>query len=172
MLRKINIDSRKYECEVSGGSGNYNVTVGSSIFSVSIASNEEGYKIRINDKSIDIFMNKEAVQKIISGQTAGITYGEREFSVYSDKPEQANTGEIKSDANHDAGTVTSIMPGTIVKILVSEGERVSKGTVVLVLEAMKMENEIRSPVDGIIKEIRVAAHQAVMKNAVLFSVGK
>jgi len=53
------------------------------------------------------------------------------------------------------------MPGTIVKVNVAEGDVVKKGTVLLVLEAMKMENEIMAPVDGTIAQINVAKGAAV-----------
>jgi len=49
------------------------------------------------------------------------------------------------------------MPGRVVEIRVKEGDRVRKGDVLLVLEAMKMRNELPSPADGTVREIRVAA---------------
>ncbi len=59
------------------------------------------------------------------------------------------------------------MPGTIVKINITEGTTVKKGDVLFVLEAMKMENEIMSPVDGSIAEINVAKGAAVNTGDVL-----
>jgi biotin carboxyl carrier protein len=53
------------------------------------------------------------------------------------------------------------MPGKVVKALVRAGESVSAGQGVIVIEAMKMENELRSPVDGTVKEIRVLEGQSV-----------
>lgn len=59
------------------------------------------------------------------------------------------------------------MPGLIHKVLVNEGDTVSKGDPILILEAMKMENVIKSPGDGIIKEIVAKVGSSVEKNAVL-----
>ena len=53
------------------------------------------------------------------------------------------------------------MPGTIVGIKVAQGAAVKKGDVVLILEAMKMENEILAPVDGTIAQIAVAQGASV-----------
>lgn len=53
------------------------------------------------------------------------------------------------------------MPGTIVKVNVTEGATIKKGDVLVVLEAMKMENEIMSPVDGTVAQINVAKGAAV-----------
>lgn len=53
------------------------------------------------------------------------------------------------------------MPGTIVKVNVTEGATIKKGDVLVVLEAMKMENEIMSPVDGTVAQVNVAKGAAV-----------
>lgn len=59
------------------------------------------------------------------------------------------------------------MPGLVLKLIVTEGEEIKKGDSVLILEAMKMENIIKAPVDGRIKSIRVKVKEAVEKNQVL-----
>ena len=71
-------------------------------------------------------------------------------------PEQIRTTAAGSD-----DTLTAPMQGTIVKVLRKAGERVKAGDPVLVLEAMKMENQISCRVDGVVKEIRVKPGQTV-----------
>jgi pyruvate carboxylase subunit B len=66
-----------------------------------------------------------------------------------------------------AGAMQAIMPGTIVRVLVVEGDEVTAGDVVLVLEAMKMENELHAPISGVVRAIHVQPGQAVEMNAVL-----
>lgn len=61
------------------------------------------------------------------------------------------------------------MPGLVLEILVEENATVKQGDPILVLEAMKMENSIKSPVDGIIKAIHVKTSIAVEKNQLLIS---
>lgn len=65
--------------------------------------------------------------------------------------------------------VKAPMPGRILDVLVSEGKPVSAGDSLIVLEAMKMENVIKSPRDGTIKAINVSANESVEKNTVLLS---
>lgn len=60
-----------------------------------------------------------------------------------------------------AGALITQMPGKIVKLIHKVGDKVSKGETVLILEAMKMENEIKSGADGVIKVINVKEGQAV-----------
>ena len=59
------------------------------------------------------------------------------------------------------------MPGKIVKVVAAEGAAVKKGDVVVILEAMKMQNEITAPVDGKVKSINVAAGQSVKPGEVM-----
>jgi acetyl/propionyl-CoA carboxylase alpha subunit len=66
--------------------------------------------------------------------------------------------------------VESEMPGKVVKIAVQAGTPVAEGQGVVILEAMKMENEIKSPIDGVVTEIDVSEGQTVESGALLFVV--
>jgi biotin carboxyl carrier protein len=61
------------------------------------------------------------------------------------------------------------MPGLVLSILVNEGDTIAKGDSLLVLEAMKMENIIKSPTEGVIKKIHAVKGSAVEKNQILIS---
>jgi len=60
-----------------------------------------------------------------------------------------------------AGALLTQMPGKVVKLMKKVGDKVTKGETVLILEAMKMENEIKSGADGIVKLINVKEGQAL-----------
>lgn len=62
------------------------------------------------------------------------------------------------------------MPGLIVRVSVTEGDRVHAAQGVVVMEAMKMENELRAPADGVVKRLLVEAGMAVEKGAMLLEV--
>ncbi len=68
-------------------------------------------------------------------------------------------------------SIKSPMPGLIVAVPVSPGDAVAKGQVVVVLESMKMENELKSPRDGKIAAVKVEPRQAVEQNQVLIVIG-
>ncbi|MBD8975930.1 biotin/lipoyl-containing protein [Veillonella magna] len=70
-----------------------------------------------------------------------------------------------------AATVKCPMPGKILSVAVSAGAAVKKGDLLLVLEAMKMQNEIYAPQDGTVSEVRVAANQTVATGDVLVVLG-
>ncbi len=67
--------------------------------------------------------------------------------------------------------VVSPLPGSIIKVLVSEGQAVKKGDTLLTLESMKMENAVAAEQDGTVKQICVTAGQTVMQDDVLIVLG-
>ena len=69
-----------------------------------------------------------------------------------------------------AGAVIAPMPGTILKVLKASGDAVKAGDVVLILEAMKMENEITAPSDGVIGSLSLAQGSTVAGGDLLFEV--
>lgn len=72
--------------------------------------------------------------------------------------------------SHKAAVLRAPMPGLIVRIAVAVGERVAVGDRLVVMEAMKMENELRAPVAGIVRAVTVAAGVAVEKGALLVEI--
>lgn len=77
-------------------------------------------------------------------------------------PAPAEAPKPAAKATNAAGEkIECPMPGTIVKVNVTEGATIKKGDVLVVLEAMKMENEIMSPVDGTVAQVNVAKGAAV-----------
>lgn len=67
-------------------------------------------------------------------------------------------------------SITAPMPGTIVDVKVKAGDKVSNGTAVAVIEAMKMENEIVADRDGVVASINVAKGDAVDTGAVVVTI--
>ncbi len=74
------------------------------------------------------------------------------------------------DEMGSGGTVKALMPGRVVRVLVSKGDSVQKGVGLVILEAMKMENEIQARVDGVVDEIFVAAGDTVESGADLLHI--
>lgn len=67
--------------------------------------------------------------------------------------------------------VVSPLPGSVIKVLVAEGQAVKKGDILLTLESMKMENTIAAECDGTVKQVAVKAGQTVMQDDLLVVLG-
>ena len=80
-------------------------------------------------------------------------------------PAPAAAAPVAGDA------VTAPMPGNILKVNVSNGSAVKKGDVLMILEAMKMENEIMAPCDGTVTSVSVTKGAAVESGALLCTIG-
>lgn len=65
------------------------------------------------------------------------------------------------------GRIRALMPGRVTSMLVKQGDQVKEGTPVLILEAMKMQNEITSPINGKVKTVFVREGETVKKDSAL-----
>ncbi|HCH66476.1 MAG: hypothetical protein CL927_04425 [Deltaproteobacteria bacterium] len=74
---------------------------------------------------------------------------------------------LRTGGGAAGGSIKTQMPGRVVRVLVAEGDVVAKGTPLVVVEAMKMENEIKSPRDGTISRVAINAGDLVEARAVL-----
>lgn len=89
-----------------------------------------------------------------------------EFAVEGLEEEKAGP-RAAADVVVSEGAVTAIMPGKIIRVLVAEGDQVAEGDVVCILEAMKMENELKTPRAGTIQVLHAEPGQEVEMGAVL-----
>ena len=69
-----------------------------------------------------------------------------------------------------SGLISSAIPGKIVSVLVSEGDKVDSGSVVIVLEAMKMQNEIKAGIDGKVEKIMCEPGERIEANVPLMEI--
>jgi acetyl-CoA carboxylase biotin carboxylase subunit len=108
-------------------------------------------KLRLNGISHLIYMGEDEKGRF------PVTYKGFEFLV--ERPDMAGPENVSfaetGSMNIDSGNIVSPMPGRVLKIMVSEGEEVSKGQVLMVVEAMKMENNILCPKDGVVDKLLV-----------------
>lgn len=149
------------------------------------------YKYTINGTEYDVTINS------IAGQTAKVVVNGIPFDVQmqgsqltegdlptmttdaAPAPAAAAPAAAKQEtaapaAKTGAGAGTPVkapLPGVVTKILVSAGQAVKKGDTVLVLEAMKMENNITAESDGTVTGICVAAGDSVMEGTTLLTIG-
>ena len=87
----------------------------------------------------------------------------------SKKLTQENSKTVRPRPNHE-GCITTAMPGTIIDVKVKIGDRIEAGDSIIVIEAMKMENEIQSPTSGIVVAIHVSKGESVSPDETLLEI--
>ena len=92
-----------------------------------------------------------------------------EAGVVASAPKAAAAPAPKAAAPVAAGatTVSAPMPGKVLEVKVKAGDAVKSGDVLMILEAMKMQNEIMAPADGTVSDVRVSAGQTVSTGDVM-----
>jgi len=85
-------------------------------------------------------------------------------------PTPKDASEIKKAPDAHLTKMLAPLPGNIIQIMVKEGDNISKGSKILIMEAMKMENDVLSEKDGIVRTIRVKAGDTVLQGDVLVEI--
>jgi biotin carboxyl carrier protein len=152
---------------------------------VEVVRHGSGYRVRLGDRWIDADLVKigrythslrleDGTQFSLihhrDGNTHEVSLGGTTISVEIIDPLAARR-KRREDEVGSGGVVRALMPGRVVRVLVNQGEAVTKGKGLLILEAMKMENEIQAPADGVVTELYVSAGQTVESGAELLVVG-
>jgi 3-methylcrotonyl-CoA carboxylase alpha subunit len=130
--------------------------------------NGHGYILLLNDDIHDIYMVKAADGSIL------IRYAGHEFNF--NRPDVAPSDEtciaaVKSN-KADTGDIVSPMPGRVLSVKVNEGDKVKKGDLLMVIEAMKMENNIMAPYDGVVEKVAVKQGDNVDNSSHLIHLSK
>jgi acetyl/propionyl-CoA carboxylase alpha subunit len=98
----------------------------------------------------------------------GIAFGASRFTVEAVDERTRAIREMTGGADEEAEkVVTAPMPGLVVKIEVEVGQQVAAGQGVVIVEAMKMENELKAPADGVVARVEISEGQTVEKGATL-----
>jgi biotin carboxyl carrier protein len=135
----VEVDGVRYDVDVHKLEGDFfSILTGGKSYEVSVEATRDGYRVR----------HGAAVQLV----------------TLSDPGRQAR--ETMREAQGPE-SVRSVMPGKVVRLLVNEGDTVAAGQGIVVVEAMKMENEIAAPKSGRVSSIAVAPDQAVEAGAEL-----
>ena len=120
------------------------------------------FKVRVEGKEYSVEVESVEDEKCLEGTPRKIN-----------SPGEGTPAGVKKPVVAQAPLVTkgkcvvAPMPGAVVKINCRPGEMVKKGDVIIVLEAMKMENEIHSPMDGLVKEVNVKEGMTVSPDEVM-----
>ncbi|NOY50324.1 MAG: methylcrotonoyl-CoA carboxylase [Chlorobi bacterium] len=132
-----------------------------------------GYDVRLvslEKNHIKVMVNNEMAEAFISDDARGIsTVSVSGISFFMERADVLNTKKKYTASNGDngGGNLCSPMPGKVIKVNVGVGDEVKRGKVLLVVEAMKMENNITATVDAVVEKINVKEGDMVEGNTQL-----
>lgn len=125
------------------------------------------YSLLIDGQSYE-FYARQVTKPDTSGYHYELFLAGQRFEVHvEDEREKALAGSIKSAHETGEAIVRAPMPGLVLGIPFQPGATVERGQTVAILEAMKMENDLSSPINGTIKEVKVTKGQTVNQGDVL-----
>lgn len=121
--------------------------------------------VLVDGIAYDVVLEEDRAQVGDDSYTVDVTG----LSLRSGRPAAA-TGRVPAPADPGDGAVVAIMPGKVTRVLVEEGQAVEEGEPVCVLEAMKMENELRTDRAGMVGSVHVKPGEDVEKGQVLIDI--
>lgn len=120
----------------------YSLILDGDSFEASIYATETGFQVLVQGQLFEVQVEDERQQRL---------------------RQSSSTPQIRSGDIH----IKAPMPGIVINILVEEGQNVAQGDNVIILESMKMQNEIKAPRDGTVNRLRVNAGESVDQNQIM-----
>lgn len=159
----------KLSFEHNSGSISIDLTPSGKSYRVDLGENTVDVEIlQAKDGKLDLLVDGKRVTAYVSTQN-----GRRWVTVNGQTLVLTKSTGTRSRAHghhHAAGELTAPMPGQVRAVNVNEGDRVTKGQTLLLLEAMKMEIRIQSPQDGLVRKLFVQQGQTVEREQMLVEI--
>lgn len=158
------VDEKEFEIEIVD---EHHIRVGDRLLPVNIesVSGQPVFSLILDGKSYEsyVYQNEDEWEVLLRG---------RQYQV---KVEDEREKRLKAAAGGGVAEggefhLKAPMPGLVVTIPVAEGQEVKKGQVLIILESMKMQNELKSPRDGVVDRVRVKAGESVEQKQTLLSI--
>ena len=146
MQMAVSIRGRTYRLAIESAVGAWKCRINGNAVTLDVAEVESNrLSILIDGKSYDV----------IRGSAGTIRVGENTYEVSVTDPRSWRSRQQAASGTSGPQKLTASMPGKVVRVLTSVGEKIAASQGLVVIEAMKMQNEIRSPRDGTVRAILV-----------------
>ncbi len=158
------LDDEKHALEIKRDGLNLTADIDGRIYVLEVSEPEPNtYLFKHDNKIYQIFVSPNEKP----GEPFAVSVRNQSFEIKIYDPKRLRGSKSAGDGADGASEIKTAMPGKLVRILVEVGAEISKGDGVLIVEAMKMQNEMKSPKDGVVKEIRFAEGATVNAGDVL-----
>ena len=157
----------KLQAELGGEKHEIEITRdGSKVFA---RVDEREYELEASEVEPNVYLFKynNRVFELYVAPNGIVNTGDHQLEIAVSDPKRLRGSAGASAGAEGIAEIKTAMPGKLVRILVAEGAEIKQGDAVLVVEAMKMQNEMKSPKDGVVKEIRFAEGATVNAGDIL-----
>lgn len=157
------VEGKEHELEVEElAASSIRLKIGKSEFEADVRQvSGSSYSILVNNRSFDFEVVAEGDELIVASRRGASRV------TLTDTARRSQRGGSARAQIAGRAEIKAMMPGRVVNVLVKPGETVAQGQGLIVIEAMKMENELKSPKAGVVAEVKVAPGQTVEKGGVL-----
>jgi biotin carboxyl carrier protein len=159
----------------------YNVTIAGNVFRLELDRDARKWRCRLDGREIQIdavLTQPDVLSVLIDGKAyqirrepraseSRIWVGDQSYAAEVSDPRSLRSRKARADSGQGPRSLVAPMPGKVVRFLVGEKSAVEAGQGVVVVEAMKMQNEIKSPKKGIVMRLAVVEGAAVNAGDVL-----
>jgi len=158
------LDGAEHELEIEETSGHsYAVRVGTQRFEIDLRRVGTGsFSILVGERAFDFDVTQQGDETAVASRT-----GVYRVSLIDERRRAMRAAAGATRHISGPAELRAMMPGRVVKVLVKAGDEVETNQGVLVVEAMKMENEIKAPKAGRVVDVKVAEGQTVEKGVVM-----
>lgn len=157
------IDGHEHEIEIEElAADSFAIRFGKDSFEADLRRvGHASFSVLVGNRSFDFDVARDGDETVVASRTGSIR-----LTVADPAARRAQAAGKRREVTGRV-EIKAAMPGRVVNVLVSEGDQVNADQGVVVVEAMKMENEVKSPKQGKVLEVKVAAGQAVEKGQVM-----
>ena len=164
MKLQAELGDKKHEIEIKHTDSKVFASVDGRAYELEVSEPEPNvYLLKDNGKISQAFVSPQRK----AGDPFQVQIGGRTLDIKLIDPKRLRSAGPDAEHGDGAAEIRTAMPGKVVRILVEKGASIEKGEGVLVVEAMKMQNELKSPKSGTVKDIRVEEGATVAAGDVL-----
>ena len=164
---KAQIDDRDVDVVLEGTQGRFRVQIDDRTYNLDVHNSDDSTYLLVNETRV-YECRVEAAQK--SRERFEVHLKGRRHAIAIIDPRRLRTGENSDRHHHGPLEIAAQMPGKVVRVLVEAGDKVEKGDGIVVVEAMKMQNEMKSPRAGVVGTVNVKPGDTVNAGEVLATV--
>jgi biotin carboxyl carrier protein len=158
---KAIIEEQEYDLNVTIDVGRVRAEIDGRVYDLELREPEPGSYLFLRDAAVHACL----VNKTHEG--LGVSLHGRNYAVTIVDPKRLRSGQDTHGQQHGLAEITAPMPGKVVKVQIEAGATVEKGSGIVVVEAMKMQNEMKSPRAGVVVSINVKPGDTVNAGDVL-----